>query len=374
MNKRDYYEVLGVSKNVSGDEIKKAYRKLALKYHPDRNKSSDAEEKFKEISEAYTVLSDSQKRQQYDQFGHAGIDSRYTEEDIFRGVNFDEIFRGMGFGFGGLGDVFESFFGGMGRTRSGPQRGADLRYDMELTLEEVVKGVKKKISVYRADQCNTCKGSGAKPGTKIKNCPDCKGSGQVQYVHTSGFGRIMRVETCGRCRGLGEFIETSCVDCRGSGLQKKLKALEVDIPHGVESGSSLRLSGEGEAGPNGGYKGDLYVVINVKPHPFFIREDDDLIYNQTLSIVQAALGVKMKVPGIQEKIEVDIPAGIQSGTILRLKNKGIPHLRRFGRGDQLIRIQVETPKKLTQRQRELLEELGKELGEQKNNKKRRFFS
>ncbi|MEE9585390.1 MAG: molecular chaperone DnaJ [Nitrososphaerales archaeon] len=372
MNKRDYYEILGVSKDASTDEIKKTYRKLALKYHPDKNKSPDSEDKFKELSEAYAVLSDAQKRQQYDRFGHAGIDSRYTTEDIFRGVNFNEVFRDIGFGFGGIGDLFEHLFGGFGRQRGGPQRGADLRYDVELTLEDVAKGVNKKIQIYRAEQCNICHGSGAKPGTEVNSCPDCRGRGEVQYVQSAGFTRIIRVETCRRCRGRGEVVQTPCTECKGSGLTKRMHTIKVDIPPGVDTGSSLRLAGEGEAGPNGGSSGDLFVVIHVKPHRYFVRDDDNVIYEQKISFVQAALGTEVEVPGLEEKLKLNVPSGIQSGTVMRLRNKGIPHLRRYGRGDELVQIIVETPSKLNKRQRELFEELAKASGEKIPKKKGLF--
>ncbi len=373
MKKRDYYEVLGVSKDSSKDEIKRAYRKLALEYHPDRNKSPDAEEKFKEISEAYAVLSDDQKRQQYDRFGHAGIDSRYTTEDIFGGVDFDEVFRDLGFGFGvgGMGGLFERFFGGFGGPRRGPERGSDLRLDVDVTLEEVAKGVNRKVQLYHTVRCDVCKGSGAKPGTEIRSCPECGGKGEVQYVQSSGFMRVMRVEACRRCGGRGKVIQVNCSECGGSGLKKKRHTIKVDIPAGIDGGSSLRLVGEGDAGPKGGSAGDLYIVVHVKQHPYFLRDNDDIIYEQIISFAQAALGTDLDVPGLEEKLNLKIPSGIQSGTILRLRNKGIPHLRRYGRGDELVRIVVETPSKLTGRQRELFEELAKEFGD--DTRKKGFF-
>ncbi len=371
MNKRDYYEVLGVSRNAPKDEIKKAYRNLALKHHPDRNKSPDAEEKFKELSEAYAVLSDPQKRAQYDQFGHAGIGSSYTTEDIFRGVDFDEILRDMGFGgFGG--GLFEQVFRGFERRRPGPQRGADLRYDMELTLEEAAKGLEKTIHIYRSEKCGVCNGSGAKPGTAVKSCPECRGSGEVQYTQSAGFARIIRVETCRRCQGRGELIETLCIDCGGVGTVKRKRTLSVTIPAGVDTGSSLRLAGEGESSPEKGLQGDLYVVIHVKPHKFLMRDGDDIIYEQKISFSQAALGAEITIPGLDERLKMKIPAGIQSGTLLRLRGKGVPHLRRYGRGDELVRIVVETPTKLTKQQRELFEDLATESGESTPKKNRLF--
>ena len=357
MNKRDYYEVLGITKKASKTEIKSTYRKLALKYHPDRNKESDSEEKFKEISEAYAVLSDDKKRSQYDQFGRAGIDSRYTSEDLFREVNFDEIFRNSGFGFGGLGGIFEQFFGGGGRSRSSQNRGSDLQQEITITLEEVAKGLNKTVRVHRNEKCSVCNGSGAKPDSNVKSCPDCRGAGEVQYVQSAGFARIMRVETCRKCRGRGEVVEIPCTQCRGLGLSSKMSTIKVDIPPGIDSGSSLRLTGEGEAGPHGGSPGDLYVVIRVKPHSTFERHGDDIVFEKKISFAEAALGTDIEIPSLEEKLNLKIPSGIQSGTVMRLRNKGIPHLRRYGQGDELVHVLVETPVKLNKKQREMFEEL-----------------
>jgi len=372
-NKRDYYEILGVPKDASKDDIKKAYRQLALKYHPDRNKSPDAEEKFKEISEAYAVLSDDEKRLQYDRFGHAGIDSRYTAEDIFRGVDFEDIFRDLGFGFGGMGDLFERFFGrGFGYERRGPQRGLDLRYDLELTLEEAAKGIVKDIKVYRTERCGICNGSGAKPGTPINSCPECRGTGQVQYTQSTGFARMIRIETCRRCHGKGQMVSVPCNECRGMGVTQRSRMISVKIPAGVETGSSLRLAGEGEASVEGGPAGDLYVVVKVKPHRYLARDGDDLIYEASIGFAQAALGAEIEVPGINERLRVKIPPGTQSGTLIRLRGKGMPHLGGLGRGDELIRIKVQTPTHLTKRQRELLEEFARESGEDIGGRKNLF--
>ncbi len=375
-NKRDYYDVLGVSKNASKDEVKRAYRKLALQYHPDRNKSPNAEEKFKELSEAYAVLSDDTKRQQYDQFGHAGINSQYTTEDIFRNADFDSIFRDMGFG-RGFNDIFEQMFrgfGGFGQYQQGPPRGSDLRYDLEVTLEEVAKGVNKTIQLYRTDRCDVCKGSGAKPGTNVTKCPNCKGTGQVQHVQSTGFARLIRVEPCRNCAGRGQVIQTPCIECRGSGVKRRMRTLDVSIPAGVDTGSTLRLSDEGEAGPQGGSSGDLYVVVHVKPHPDFTREGDDIIYVQKINFAQATLGTDVEVPSLAGNLSLTIPAGTQGGTILRLKGKGIPHLQRYGRGDELIRVIVETPTGLSKEQRQLIEELAKTLSENSSKKKKSIFS
>ncbi len=353
--KRDYYEVLGVSKDTSKDAIKKTYRKLAMKYHPDRNKEPDAEEKFKEISEAYGVLSDDEKRRQYDTFGHSGIDGMYTQEDIFRNINFDDIFGDTGLG--GFGNIFEMFFGG-GRTvrRAGPRRGADLRTDIEITLEEAYKGIKTNVSFPRLETCVACQGTGAKPGTSSRTCPTCNGSGQMSYSKRTLFGQFTSVTTCKDCRGEGTVIETPCSDCKGGGLVQEVKKISVKIPSGVDTGSRLRVAGEGEAGEKGGPHGDLYVIIHVKPHDMFLREGRDILCEIPITFGQAALGVKLQVPALNGRVKMDIPSGTQSGTVFRLKGKGMPDLRGLGRGDEHVRVIVETPKKLTKRQKELLKE------------------
>jgi molecular chaperone DnaJ len=357
--KRDYYDVLGVSKDSSKDAVKKAYRKLAMKYHPDRNKEPDAEEKFKEISEAYGVLSDDDKRQKYDQFGHAGIDSSYTQEDIFRNINFDDIFGGMGFGGGGgLGNsIFDMFFGGGTRARrAGPRRGSDLRTDIEITLEDAYKGTKTNVTFPRLERCKTCEGSGAKPGTSTSTCTTCNGSGQMSISKRTPFGQFTSVTTCEKCRGEGTIIDSPCGDCKGRSLVQKIKKISVKIPAGVDTGSRLRIAGEGEAGEKGGPPGDLYVVIHVKPHETFIRQDTDIICEVPVSFPQAALGDKIKVPTLNGKVKMNIPSGTQSGTVFRLKGKGMTDLGGYGKGDEHVRVIVETPKKLTKRQKELLEE------------------
>jgi molecular chaperone DnaJ len=271
--KRDYYEVLGVSKDASKDAIKKSYRKLAMKYHPDKNKEPEAEERFKEISEAYGVLSDDEKRRQYDSFGHAGIDGTYTQEDIFRNINFNDIFGDLGFGGGGF-NIFDMFFGGGARSarRTGPRRGADLRTDIEITLEEAYEGIKTNVTFPRLEKCKTCEGTGAKLGTSTSTCSTCNGSGQMSYSKRTPFGQFTSVTTCENCRGEGTVIETPCSDCKGRGLLQKVKKISVKIPPGVDTGSRLRIAREGEAGEKGGPPGDLYVVIHVKPHVVFVRE------------------------------------------------------------------------------------------------------
>jgi len=374
-NKRDYYEVLGVGKESDQKEIKSAYRKLAMKYHPDRSQESDAEEKFKEISEAYAVLSDADKRRQYDQFGHAGIDSRYSQEDIFRGVDFEDLLRGFGFGGGGAGGfgggsgIFDMFFGGGGRGgRRGPSRGRDLRFDLEMTLEQVATGLDTSIEVPRMEACPTCGGTGAKPGTSPQTCDQCQGTGQMTRVQKTPFGQMMTSTTCSKCGGRGQIVSDPCGECRGSGRVRKTRTINVKIPAGVETGQHLRLGGQGEASPDpGGETGDLYVFVNVRPHPLFKRADDDLLYETPLSITQAALGTDLEVPTLDGKrAKMKVPAGTQSGSVFRLKGKGIPRLHGFGgTGDMHVRVNVKTPTDLSGRQKELLEELAAEFGEGK---------
>jgi molecular chaperone DnaJ len=359
--KRDYYEVLGVSRNADKEEIKTAYRKLALQYHPDRNKAPDAEEKFKELSEAYAVLSDDEKRLQYNQFGHAGIGSRYTPEDIFRGVDFSDIFKDIGFGFGGFGSIFERLFGG-GGSRYEVQQGNDLRYDLQVSLENVAFGFDTEIDVPRTEACDVCNGSGAQPGTSPKKCPKCRGSGQVQYVRSSGFARFITQQTCDSCRGRGVIIEKPCRNCRGSGKVDRKRRIKVRIPAGVDEGSNLRLRGEGDAGPSGTPPGDLYVVIHVNPHRLFERHEDDIYYEVQVSFPQLALGSEIKVPTLEGEATLKIPSGTQNGTIFRLKGRGISNLRNRRRGDELVRVMVQIPKNLNDKQRRLLYELTKEMG------------
>jgi molecular chaperone DnaJ len=311
--KRDYYEVLGVSKDSSEDAVKKAYRKLAMKYHPDRNKEPDAEEKFKEISEAYGVLSDDEKRQKYDQFGHAGIDSSYTQEDIFRNINFEDIFNGMGFGGGGGGfgnSIFEMFFGAGGARarRTGPRRGSDLRTDIEITLEDAYKGTKTNVTFPRLERCKTCEGSGAKPGTSSSTCSTCNGSGQMSVSKRTPFGQFTSVTTCDKCRGDGTIIDSPCSDCKGRGLTQKVKKISVKIPAGVDTGSRLRIAGEGEAGEKGGPSGDLYVVMHVKPHKLFARQGTDIMCEVPITFGQAAMGDKIQVPTLNGKVKMSVPA------------------------------------------------------------------
>ena len=356
MSKRDYYEVLGVSKTATQDELKKAYRKLARKYHPDLNKDNEeAAEKFKECNEAYSVLSDDQKRAQYDQFGHAAFENG--------GMGGGGGFGGAG-GFGGFGgsgmeDIFDMFFGGQGgrggsRTKSGPQRGADLRFDLEITFEEAAFGLEKEINLYRDETCDHCHGEGAEPGSKVESCPECNGTGYVRFTQNTMFGQMVNERPCSRCKGEGKIISEPCKECRGKGTVKRNKKLKVKIPAGVDNGSRLRVSGEGEAGAKGGPNGDLYVYLYVKPHKFFERDGTTVLCEVPINIVQATLGADIKVPTLDGQVTMKVPEGTQPGKVLRLKGKGIPSLRGGSRGDQLVRIKVVVPTKLSDKQKDAL--------------------
>src|SRR5487761_2059710 len=371
--KRDYYEVLGLQKDATKEQIKGAYRKLALQYHPDRNKSAGAEDRFKEVSEAYAVLSDDAKRAQYDRFGHEGIQGRYSSEDIFRTTNFDEILRDLGFGgFGGFsGSIFDMFFGNMTGSGRGARRGADLRYDLDITLEQVATGLTTEIEIPRTERCPICKGTGAKPGSNPRACSECGGRGQVQRVSSAGFAQFVRIETCRNCRGRGQILDNPCKECRGTGTVQRKRKISVKIPAGIEDESSLRLRGEGDAGDSGSSAGDLYVVCHIMRHNFFTRQEKDLLCEVPISMTDAALGTTIQVPTIDGKsADVEVPSGVQSGTVLRLKGKGMPSLGGSSRGTQLITIKVAIPTRLTDKQKDLLKEL-KQIEDEK--KKGGFF-
>ncbi|KAF1084092.1 Chaperone protein DnaJ [Sporotomaculum syntrophicum] len=365
MAKRDYYEVLGVSRDASPEEIKKSFRKLARQYHPDVNKEDkNAAEKFKEVNEAYEVLSNAEKREAYDRFGHAATDGQ-----------FNGGFGGFGGGdFGGFGDIFDMFFSGSsGRRRNGPEPGADLRVDMELTFEESAFGLEKDIKIPRTEECSTCGGNGTAPGTTKRNCDVCHGTGQIQYAQNTPFGRMVQSRTCDRCRGTGVIIEKPCPTCRGSGTVRRSRTLKVKIPAGVDTGSRLRLSGEGEKGLRGGPPGDLFVYIHVKPHAIFKRDGNNVLVDADISFVQAALGDEITVPTLDGDAKLKVPEGIQSGTVLRMKSKGIPDVRGYGRGDQHVRIKVVTPTKLTGKQRDLLQEFARIEGQKPHSGEKGFF-
>lgn len=368
-NKKDYYDVLGIPKSASKDDIKNAYRKLALQYHPDRNKAAGSEEKFKEISEAYAVLSDDEKRKRYDTYGHVG------SEEVFRGseANFDEIFKDMGFG-GGFRDIFEQIFGsrtgfGGGVNRGDPfgfgfsfgggrRKGQDLLYDLELSFEEVLRGRKEELELPKLEKCNSCGGSGAAAGTKPRKCSVCDGQGQTRRIYSQNrFSTFVSLEPCRTCQGQGEIIDKPCNVCSGSGNVKKNKKIKLEIPAGVEDGMTLQLSGEGQPSENGP-PGDLLVRIHVKPHPLFERlEDGHMLYNLNLKFTDLALGTDVRVPTLDGQEKLRIPQGTQPNTILKIKGKGLPRYGAYGRGDLLARINVKIPTKLDDRQKLLLKEL-----------------
>ena len=346
--KRDYYEVLGVSKSSSDDEIKRQYRKLALKFHPDRNQSGDAAEHFKEISEAYAVLSDAEKRQLYDQHGHEGVDGRYSREDIFRGAgaDFSDVFSGMG--------GFESIFGSMFGGRSAQQQGSDLLYRMSITLEDVLHGKHVEFELQKQMQCKLCGGSGCKPGTSPKRCASCNGQGRIRQVRNMGFASFATEAPCPQCRGQGSIIESPCDDCGGRGIKKGRKKIERDLPPGLESGD-YTLQNEGDEVP-GGLNGDLVVRIMVQDHPQFKRDGKDIWYNHHVSMADAALGCEAVVPTLEGDQKIMIPPGTQPNDKIKIKGKGVYHIRSRGRGDQHVLIVVDIPKKLSKHQKNLLDE------------------
>jgi molecular chaperone DnaJ len=367
--KRDYYEVLGVQKGASKDQIKDAYRKLAMQFHPDRNKEAGAEERFKEISEAYAVLSDDQKRQTYDNLGHQGFDQRYTSEDIFRGADFDSVFRDMGFG-----DIFRTFFGGGGGFQGFEERtrGQDLAYNLEITLEEAAKGTEKEIEIPRTERCEVCGGSGANPGTSAKICPRCGGAGKIQNLRKAGFATYVQVSACPTCKGKGRIIDSPCNNCHGAGLVRMRRKITVKVPMGIDEGYQLRLRGEGEMVSSDGDPGDLYVVVHVKQNPQFIREGDDLFYVAIITYPQAALGADISVPTLEGPTTIKVHPGTQVGETITLRGKGMPRFRGYGRGDLLVRIGISVPEKLTAPQKALLEQLAKEFGVEMTSKNRKF--
>ena len=353
--KRDYYEVLGVARSASDEEIKRAFRKLALEYHPDRNKSAGAAEKFKQVNEAYQVLTDSTKRVSYDRYGHAGIDQNGA-----RGFDGFE-------NFGGFGDIFEAFFGGgpttHARSRTAARRGADLQYSVTVEFAEAVFGTEKEQEVQRTEICGRCRGERSEPGTSPVTCSNCRGAGEIRRGTQSIFGQFMQVSACGSCRGEGKVITSPCSQCRGTGREVRKRKLAVSIPAGIETGTQIRLTGEGEPGTNGGPPGDLYVSVRVKGHPVFQRAGYDVVHPQAINIADAALGTTIKVPTLDGEAEVVVPQGTQTGDVVRLRGEGVPNLgNERRRGDHLITMVVETPKALNDEQRRLLQELADSLG------------
>lgn len=368
MAKRDYYEILGVSKDASKDEIKRAYRKLSKQYHPDINKEPGADEKFKEISEAYEVLSDDTKRAQYDQFGHAGANQDFDGFGGFGG--FSDA------GFGGFEDILNTFFGG-GSTRrrnpNAPRQGADIQYTMTLTFEEAVFGKETDIEIPREEECSTCHGSGAKPGTHPEECPYCHGSGQISTEQNTPFGRIVNRRVCHHCGGTGQVIKHKCPTCHGTGKVKKRKKIHIKIPAGIDNGQQLRVAGKGEPGINGGPNGDLYIIFQVKEHEFFERDSDDIYCEMPISFVQAALGDEIEVPTLYGKVKLKIPAGTQTNTKFRLRGKGVKSVRSTTPGDQHVIVRIVTPTKLTEKQKQLLREFAEISGKTPDEQTDTFF-
>ena len=356
-SKLDYYDILGVSREAKEDEIKRAFHKLALKYHPDRNKLPDAEEKFKEASEAYAILSDPQKRQEYDAQGFEGIKKQYKQEDIFNKTRFKDVFTEFGFN---SDDIFSRIFGGNFGSRqeqAGPRRGRDLEGQMEITLEQSASGTQLEVSLQRAKRCSRCGGQGAEPGSRMVTCPKCRGAGRIEQEDPNGFGRM--IVTCDLCKGRGEVAERPCKLCGGNGLEQKQVKLQIKIPPGIENGDRLALRGQGEDGPYGGPPGDFYATIRIKPHPFLVRKGNDIVYEANINFAQAALGGEILVPALTGRRMLRIPPGTQSGTFLRMRGEGIR--TQSGQGDELVHINVKIPQKLTSSEKELVEKLSKEF-------------
>ena len=375
-DKRDYYEVLGVAKDASADDLKKAYRKLAKKYHPDLNPGDKtAEAKFKEVNEAYEVLSDSTKRQRYDQFGHAGVDPSYGAGAGGAG--------GFGGGFGGfdVGDIFESFFGGgfggfggSTRTRNpnAPNRGNDVNVTIGLAFMEAAKGCKRQIQVQRLEKCETCGGSGSKSGTAPEACPDCGGTGQVKVQQRTPIGVIQTSRTCPKCSGKGKIIKEPCADCHGMGRVRKTRTLEVSVPAGIDDGQTFVLRGQGDQGVNGGPAGDVNIMVTLRPDTLFERDGFDVWCDIPITFSQAVLGDEIVVPTIDGKVKYTVPEGTQSGTVFRLRNKGIPYVNGRGRGDQYVKVNIEVPRNLNAKQKDALKKF-EELSSEKNYEKRKSF-
>ena len=369
--KRDYYEVLGIQKGASEDEIKKAYKKLARKYHPDMNPGDkEAEEKFKEVNEANEVLSDPEKKARYDQFGFAGVDPNY-------GAGAGGGAYGGGFDFGDLGDIFGSFFGGgfggQRRNPNAPQRGESIRASVSISFTEAAFGCEKSVTIERSEQCPTCKGNGCAPGTTPEICPDCHGSGTVQTRRQTPMGVFASNGPCRKCGGTGRLIHQPCSDCRGSGAVRKRRTIKVNIPAGIDHGQTISLRGQGGAGKNGGPAGDLLITVMVQPHEIFRRDGVDVFCEAPITFTQAVLGAELEIPTIDGKVKYSIPEGTQTGTVFRLKGKGVPVLNGRGRGDQYVTVVIETPRSLNKEQKEALRRFSETLGENNYEKRKSFF-
>jgi len=365
MAKRDYYEVLGVSKGASKDEIKTTFRKLARQFHPDVSKEEDAEDRFKEINEAYAVLSDEEKRAAYDRFGHSGLNGFGGAPD-FSGLNYNDILEMFGFG-----DLFG--FGGRGRTSNRPRRGSNLQYILNIEFEEAVFGGEREVDITRDEPCTRCNGKKHEPGSSPDKCEMCKGHGEVRQSRQTIFGSMVQVTTCPQCHGAGEIIKDVCKQCNGKGLERKTSMKKIEVPAGVDNGIQVRLSGEGQPGMNGGPPGDLFFVIKVKSHKFFKRRDSDIILNLDINIAQATLGADVEVPTVDGPAELRIPTATQPGKVLRMKGKGVPYLRRSGRGDQLVVVNIDIPSHLTDEQEELMLKLAESLGTEVKPQERSFL-
>jgi molecular chaperone DnaJ len=366
MTDRDYYEILGVPRSASPDDLKAAFRKMARQYHPDVNKAPDAEERFKEVNEAYAVLSDPEKRAAYDRYGHAGV--RGPGGGVDFNVDFSDFADIFGdlFGFGGFGRSSR-------RSRNVPRRGGDLQYRLDLSFEESVFGAEKEIEITRDETCTTCNGTGSEPGTSPVRCKTCNGSGEVRQVRQTILGSMVQVTTCPTCNGQGEIIETPCHTCQGRGQVRRTRKKVVSVPAGVDTNTQIRLAGEGQPGINGGPNGNLYIVINVKPHKYFRRREYDILMDLNVNVAQAVLGAEVEIPTVDGQAMLKIPAGTQPGKVLHMRGKGVPHLRSNGRGDQLVIVNVEIPSRLNQEQRQLFEQLAKSLGSEVQPQERGFL-
>lgn len=366
-NKRDYYEVLGITRSASADDIKNAFRNLARKYHPDVNKAEDAEDKFKEINEAYGVLSDPDKRAAYDRYGFQGVNTNGMPD--YSTMDLSDLFDL--FGFGGLGGM--GFGGTSRRSRNAPRRGADLSTRLKLTFEEAVFGTEKEIDINRNEKCSVCSGSGAEPGSRPTTCQTCKGAGEVRQVQQTFLGQMVQVVTCPTCGGRGKMVESPCRNCRGSGLERKTRKMKVNIPAGVDNGNQIRMVGEGQPGANGGPNGNYYLELEVAPHKFFRRKDSDILVDLDINMAQASLGDEITIPTVDGDVKLRIPPGTQPGRVFRLKDKGAPILNRSERGSQLVTVNVQIPTNLSKEQEELLTSLGKTMGTDIKIQERSFF-